>query len=465
MKIRSVLALGALAIIIASCGSVNPKAPEVVVQEEFTIPEAPVSAIKVPIKINLKPYFDDTDASLDKSFTGGESQCSGVSYSYRFLRTPIKFEGIGDKLKFTVGGKYSLKLNYCPTCSDLLSDEPYCLSNRIYASCGVNEPMRGVKVSYTTEIGVDKNYHLKSTTKLGDVKALSPCKITAFDYDATSTLLSEVKGALKDLEKDIDSEIGAVSLKEDIQETWDLLQESTDLEGYGFMELNPIGMAVSKIRYRGDTAIVNALLHARPQILSKPSGNPPRELPMLSKYENRNGFDITMDIKTQYDSLTAILTREVKGTELDLSGKKVIFGDIAVHGASNQQLHIKVDFSGTKSGTLYLTGTPVFDKEKQHISFPDLDFDLETKSALLKSAKWLFDRKITKMMREEASMDLAPYLADLAKEVDSSINGYLDEDVYMWGKVKDIKIDLIQPMNDELFIRIHSLGKIGIKLL
>ena len=46
------------------------------------------------------------------------------------------------------------------------SSEPYCLTSRIYASCGVGEPMRKIHVGYETEIGVAKNYKLKSKTKL-----------------------------------------------------------------------------------------------------------------------------------------------------------------------------------------------------------------------------------------------------------------------------------------------------------
>lgn len=451
-------------LVLASCGSIKPEAPEIIVQEDRKIPDAPMSAIKVPIKINLKPYFDETDRGIDRKFSGEEQNCSGVSFQYRFLRSPIKFKGVGKKLLFDVDGKYSVALNYCPSCSDLFSSEPYCLTPRIYASCGVNEPMRKIEVGYATEIGVTKDYRLQSVTKLRKLEPKSPCKITAFEYDATSTLKSEVKKALQDLERDIDKEISAVSLKEDIKDTWQLLAASTDLEGYGFLELNPKGISMGKITYAGDTAYFNAILKAKPIIRSIPSGKTPPPLPRLSDYNDREGFDITMDLQYGYDSLNAILSRNIKGTKLDVKGKEVIFGDITIHGASNEKLSIKVDFSGSKSGTLYLTGTPHFDANLQHISFPDMEFDVKTKSALLKSAKWLFDKKVTKLIRESASMDLKPYLDDLRKELTKSLNGELDKGVHMYGRVKEIKINEIHPMSNQLFVRLHSLGKLGIRL-
>lgn len=450
--------------LLTSCGSIKPEAPDIVVLENYDIKPAEASMIKVPIKINLKPYFDDTDKEIDRVFRGEEQQCSGVSYKYKFVRSPIDFTGKGNKLHFDVDGAYAVWLNYCPTCSDLFSSEPYCLSQRIYADCGVDEPMRKMQVGFATEIGLAKDYHLKSETKLRKVKAVTPCKVSGFNFNATSILEEEVSNALKDVSKDIDKEISAVSLRSDLEDTWKLLGEPIDMEGYGFMELNPEGLSVSKIYFTGDSAYFKVMLKARPEILSKPSGKQLKKLPNLTKYQDREGFDIKMDVFTDYDSLSAILTREVAGMELDVKGKTVIFDSIAIHGASNRKLSIRVDFSGSKTGTLYLIGTPVFDRADQHISFPDLEFDIKTKSALLKAAKWLFDKKITHAIREEASMDLKPYLEDLRKEIGHSVNGYLDEDVYMWGKVNDVKIDLIHPLSDRLHVRINSLGKIGLKI-
>ncbi|MCH2223349.1 MAG: DUF4403 family protein [Crocinitomicaceae bacterium] len=456
--------LSFLTLILSACGSIQPVAPEVIVQEDYKVSESPASMIKIPIKVNLKPYFDQTDAELDKVFRGNEQQCDGVSFKYKFVRSPIEFKGIGDKLLFDVDGKYSLWINYCAACSDLFASDPYCITPRIYASCGVGEPMRKVHVGYSTQIGITEDYSLKSKTTLKKVKAKSPCKISVFEYDATSQIEEEVTVALKELETVIDDEISAVSLKSEVEETWKLLWEPTDLEGYGFLELNPLGMSMGKIRYKGDTAYFNAILKAQPKVLSQPSNQNPSELPKLSTYKDRNGFDITMDIFTNYDSLSAILTREIKGQKLDLKGKEIIFGDISIHGAYNSQMNIKVDFSGDKSGTLYLTGTPVFDPEKQFISFPDLTFDINTKSALIKGAKWMFDKKITTMLREQAAMDLRPHLESMKKELDSSLNMELDEGVTMNGSITKIDIRTIQPLGEQLHIRIHSLGKLGITL-
>jgi hypothetical protein len=461
---KSFASLIALVFLLVSCGSINPEAPEIIVQEELEIPPQPVSLIKVPIKVNLKPYFDETNKSVPTKFEGGDHSCDGVSFDYIFKRNPINFEGKGKFLEFEVKGKYSLSLDYCPECTSLFSSKGNCLTPRIYASCGIGEPMRKMYVAYKTEIGVTDSYKLNSTTKLKKVKALSPCKITVFKYNATETLETEVAGALKEVEKDIDKEISSVDLRPDMEETWNALWEPFDLNGYGFMYLKPSEVSVSDIKFKGDTAYFNAFLKASPSVYLDTVPVAAKPLPDLSKFERNNGFDITMDIAAKYDSLSSILSQNLSGVKTEISGKEVIFGDIEVHGAANHRINIKVEFSGSKKGVLYLTGTPVFNEEAQHISFPDLEFDLDTKSALLKSAKWLFDKKITKMVREAASMDLAPYLEDLKSTIDESLNGKIDEGIYMNGKVNTIHINYIYPREDKLFIRLQSTGALGIQM-
>ncbi|GAB5418329.1 MAG: hypothetical protein Crog4KO_15670 [Crocinitomicaceae bacterium] len=450
--------------LLTSCGSIKPDAPEIDVNEALSIPEQPMSMVKVPVKIDLSPYFKATNDALPKEFKGGDHPCDGVSYEYYFKRKPIKFKGTGANLEYSVKGEYWMKTNYCPQCISMFGSASDCITSRLYFSCGIGEPMRKMRVAFKSKIGVDEAYRLTSDTKLKEVKALSPCKVTLFNFDATGTLENEVKKALKYVEKDIDRAIEDINLKPDMQLTWDALEAPIDLEGYGFMFLNPKTVGMSDIRYKGDTAYVDAYLQAYPEVRLDTIGFRPTPLPNLSDIEVSDGFDVKMDITAKYDSLSKILTRDIKGMETEIGGKKVIFGDVEVHGAADHRLHIKVAFSGKKSGTLYLTGTPEFDAKKQRISFPDLEFDVKTKSALLKSAKWLFDKKVTSMIRDAANLDLAEYLKSFKATIAESLNGEIDKGVWMSGTVDEIRINYIYPREDALFMRVSSTGHLGIKM-
>jgi bifunctional N-acetylglucosamine-1-phosphate-uridyltransferase/glucosamine-1-phosphate-acetyltransferase GlmU-like protein len=92
------------------------------------------------------------------------------------------------------------------------------------------------------------------------------------------------------------------------------------------------------------------------------------------------------------------------------------------------------------------------------ISFPDLTFDLETKNALLKSAKWLFNNKITDAMRENAVFDLKPHLTDMKKTIQTEMNKELTKGVKLSGKVESLSIHKIYPNHKNLVIRVNTAG-------
>jgi hypothetical protein len=188
------------------------------------------------------------------------------------------------------------------------------------------------------------------------------------------------------------------------------------------------------------------------------------KLPNLSEYKKGNGFDIELDAIASYDSLSSIMTKAVQGQNVTIKKNVIIFKKLEVHGANGKQLQLKVEFEGSKKGTLYLVGTPTFDKEKQVVSFPDITFDLESKNLLLKSAKWLFSDKITEMMREQSTFDIKPYMEDMKKTLQGELNKELTKGVFLQGTAKTLDVVEIHPAANALLLRINTKGELKLNM-
>lgn len=460
---KQLILLFSLILILFSCKTIEPVVPETQLEE---VPEIShrESTLSLPIKIDLQPYLTLTEKSLPRTFTGKEENCEGVSYSYKFTREPIQFDGKGEFLSYDVDGKYLLYLNYCPDCTTLFDSKGTCVIPRIYASCGVGEPMRRVSVAYTTQFKISPDYKFKTSTQLTKFHTIDPCEITVFNYDATDKLRKEVTTVLNDLEKDIDKQIASINIRSDIEEVWKMLASPTSLGKYGYFTAYPKAVSLSDVRFDKKVAYVDLSLTFTPQISThKPEMVVPK-LPNLSEHKTHKGFNIDVDIVAGYDSLSSILTSELKGKSVTIKNNEVIFTEIEIQGAVNKQLNLKVDFEGKRQGTLYLVGTPVFDSTAQKISFPDLTFDLKTKDALLKSAKWMFNSKITDMMREYATFDLTPHLDEMKTMVQKEMNRELTEGVKLNGNVTGLKLVGIYPQLNKLIIRINSTGDLKLSM-
>ena len=79
-----------------------------------------------------------------------------------------------------------------------------------------------------------------------------------------------------------------------------------------------------------------------------------------------------------------------------------------------------VAFEGAKKGTVFLVGKPTIDEKNQSVSIRDIAFDIETKSVLLKTAKWMFNDKIISEIQKVATYDLQVLLDDAKETISKS---------------------------------------------
>ncbi len=449
--------------IFTSCKMVKTSAPEAKNIEIPSIKQS-TSNLNLPITIDLTPYLKDTEKSVPQKFNGKEENCSGVSYSYRFERNPILFDGQGPYLTYTVNGKYALNLNYCPECTHLFDNNGSCVIPRMYASCGINEPMRRVSVAYATKVDITKDYKLKSTTQLTRFETIDPCEITVFKYDATTQLKKEVTGALKKLEKEIDATISEVDIYSSVEEVWNSISKPQSLGSYGFLNIRPQQISLGSVLFDKKTAHLNLNLTFEPVITTSKKESVTIPLPPLAEHKKSNGFEIYLDIEADYDSITKLISKEICGKTVEIKKNKIQFDALGIASTAGKQLNLWVKFSGKKKGTLYLVGTPTFDEENQIISFPDLEFDLHTKNALLKSAEWLFSRKITDAVRNAAIIDLKPELSKMIDTLNNGMNGTVNEVIELKSKITDLRIIAIYPDFDQLIIRTSAKGNASISL-
>ena len=228
-----------------------------------------VSTLTIPVQINLKSYLKEVETSLPMAFSGAEEQCEGISFSYRFFREPIAFTYKTDGLYYTVDGKFDLKLNYCPKCVYLFDKKGTCTIPRIYTDCGIDDPMRKVKVAYSTKINLTPTFKFDASTKLEKFDMLDPCKITVFNYDATSEVKKQVSGELKALEKEIDKQIESVDIRSSMKDVWNELQEPLAIESYGFLYLQPKALSLGKMAFSKDKVDVDLRIEA-PRNIGEP---------------------------------------------------------------------------------------------------------------------------------------------------------------------------------------------------
>jgi hypothetical protein len=171
-----------------------------------------------------------------------------------------------------------------------------------------------------------------------------------------------------------------------------------------------------------------------------------------------------LDVILSYDSLSNFIRSSFKGEVFEIKRKKIIIEDIAVSGSADNRIILKTQFSGSKRGVIYLLATPVLNDSLKQIELTNVDFDVKTKSVLLKSAKWFFNSKINQLVEEQGKFNYTPMIEDMKKEINTSLNQPLTDGVAMSGRIASISLNKIYYTTTHLVLRTQIGGNLKLIL-
>ena len=461
IRIISFLILG-----LYSCKTITIElpVPDLKVIAEISAPEP--SFLSLQTELALKPYLTEADQSLDQKFNGEQQQCEGISYKYHFERGPLDFEFKNNEVRCDISGKFDLSLNYCPTCQYVFGGER-CMTPRIFASCGVNEPKRKVMISYKSQVEITPDFNLKSQTKLHSFALIDPCKITFIKYDATATIEKEVKTSLVQLEKEIDKQLASTPMRSTMKDVWKSLQDPILVAPYGYFYLRPsqIGIDDLVLKNEGQKAVFTTQITAQPLFSTNALNMPYARLPQNTPRAGASNESV-FNLRTvaTYDSINHFISRDFDTQQIYITNNKYINIDhVKILGPQGERLMLSVQFSGKKKGTLYLVVQPYIDQQ-QHLKVREVDYELRTKSVLLHSAKWILSSKLKEQLTAKIDADMSPILAETKTAIEQQINGEITKGVWLSGKIEELSVQNLILTTGHLVIDSRLTGRLKLKI-
>jgi hypothetical protein len=447
---------------------ISPEKPSLSLTN-FKLDSLPVSDINIPIQVNLRPLYAMAEKSVDTLFTSPNypgtwvQEGCDVRYKYSFRRSPLSMRAAGNSLVLGFTGFYRI-IGSTRVCIAGVAVSPWTAPCR----CGFDEAERRVNVSFTNSLNIQPDYKIKLAISRNEPQPLDKCEVCFWGQDITKEVLNGLKEELDAAKTDLEKNYGTVDLKSKFQQVWDQLNKVYDLYGVGWLQINPQRLRINSLVAKNDSLNINLGLSARPVI----SFNRPKEqtswLPPITDFSNKPGFNIFADAVLNYDSLSNLLNMQVTGKSFDFTKgpvrKKFIIKDCKLFGANNEKLIIRVNFSGTDEGTMYLVGKPVYDATTKILEITNIEFDIKSKDALLKAADWLFSKKITSEISKFARYDLAAYIDSAKVTIGQQLNRELMKGIYSSGSISDIKLIGIYPLSEYLVVRTNATGLLSVKV-
>jgi len=258
-----------------------------------------------------------------------------------------------------------------------------------------------------------------------------------------NTILNKNKNLLS---SEIDKAIkNNLNFRKYIQDIWNTLQKPVKLnEEYNiWLKLNPQEISSTPIISQsgkvkislGVKSIIETYIGKKPEITTS-TGLP--DYKMVKTLDNQFKINLFTDIS--YLTIDSLSKKYLKNQTFKQDKRSVTIKDIKVYGSDNKMI-VGTTLTGSFNGTIYLSGKPYYDSITSSIKLNEVDFDLETKNALIKTANWLLHKKFTKMIENNMVFPIGNKIEESKNLINKEIQSYnINKNLVLNGKVTEIKI-------------------------
>lgn len=163
-----------------------------------------------------------------------------------------------------------------------------------------------------------------------------------------------------------------------------------------------------------------------------------------------------------YDDASKIMTKNFAGQEFGSGSRKVTVQKVNIWHKDGKMV-IALDMLGSLNGTIYLSGFPQYNDQTKEIYFDKLDYALDTKSRLVKTANWLAQGLILKKIQESCRYSIKPNLEEGRQNMQQYLKNYSPmPGVFVNGVMDDIQFQKIQLTNKAIIAFIKVNGDVNV---
>lgn len=460
MKQQLLLASACLAILLTSCSASKkiealrpePSGNQPVVYESAT------SFINLPVTITLA----DAEYQVNKFLTDiiyEDNDIKDDNVAMKVFKTaPIKFNEQKGKLISVVPIKVNAKVKYGTTAMGI----------ELYDTRDVS---LSAVITFSSKVGLS-NWKLTTKTTIESLawKETPTVSIAGQKIAITYLINPAVKLFKTEIENQLDKALGQVTdFKPQVVQALETLSEpfKTNEEYDTWFRLTPVELYVtdavlSKKQITMDMGLKCSMLTVVGQKPKKEFNKDKIVLKAVSKMPDK--VNLMVAAVSTYESASRVITKNFSGQEFGEGNKKVKVQKVDLWGRDGKMI-IALDLVGTINGTIYLSGYPSYNPATKEIYFDQLDYVLNTKGLLTKTANWLAQGYILRKIQETCRYSIAENMEEGKKNLEPYFNNYSPvEGVFINGSINDFEFDKVQLTNNAIIAFIKGSGKVNLKI-
>lgn len=451
-------------IIFASCSTSN-KITALKPEPDDAVPllyENSPSFINLPVTIKLKDIENKTNALLD-----------GLIYEDHII------EGDDIELKVWKEAPITITNAHLGTTEKIKTVLPL----KVWIKYRIGTKKFGVELYNYKEFNLNGVVTLNSEATLNNWRLSTKTELKSLDWKESPTMVVLGKNVpitylinptislfRSKIEKKIDEAIQkSMDFKPNVLDALEKICTPFEVsEAYSsWLRITPMEVYTAEARLKNDSFVLEMGMKCQMETMI---GTKP-----ISKYDKSKILlkpvtQIPQQINTNiaavstYLEASRIMTKNFKGQVFGSGSKKVTVQEVTIWH-KNGKMIVALELLGSVNGTIYLSGIPQYNEKTKEIYFDKLDYVLDTKNRLMRTANWLAQGIILRKIEANCRYSIQPNLEEGKKSMMSYLTNHSPmPGVFVNGKVEDIKFQKIQLTNQAIiaFINIKANVKVNI---
>jgi hypothetical protein len=316
------------------------------------------------------------------------------------------------------------------------------------------------------------NWKLSSKTNLKSLDWVESPTMTVFGKNMPVTyLINPAVNLFKSkIEKTIDTAIEeSMDFKPNVMDAISKISTPFEMsqEYKSWLRIVPLEVYSTNAKLKNDSFLLNMGMKCNMETLigKKPESKFEKNKIVLKAVEKiPEQIAANIAAVSTYQEASRIMTANFVGQEFGSGSKKVKVQNVAIWHKDGK-IVIALDLLGAVNGTVYLTGIPQYNDTTKEIYFDKLDYVLDTKSRLMRTANWLAQGIILNKMQESCRYSIKQNLDEAKKSMAVYLKNYSPmPGVFINGKMDDIKFQKIELTNQAIiaFIQVNGLINVSI---
>lgn len=420
--------------------------------------ETTTSFINLPVSITLA----DVENQINKLLTGMVYEDKNIeddNISMKVWKTaPIKFSEQKGKLQAVVPIKVTANVKYGASA----------LGMSLYDTREVN---LDAVVTFSSKVGLS-NWKMTTDTTIESLEWKESPSVTIAGKKVAITYL--INPAIKLFKSKIENELDkAITKTTDFKpQVLDALEKVstpflTNEQYEAWFKLTPVELYVTDavLSKKQITMEMGLKCTMQTMIGQKPKNSFKKEDVVLKPVAKMpdNVSAVVAAIST-YESASKVITKNFQGQEFGSGKKKVTVQKVNLWSKDGKMV-VALDLTGSINGTIYLTGYPNYNAVTKEIYFDQMDYVLNTKSVLLKTANWLAEGIILKRIQENCRYSIKDNLEEGKKNLQPYLNNYSPmPGIFVNGSLNDFEFQKVELTDSAIIAFIKGTGKMDLKI-